>query len=163
MPRGVAALLAALGAAACSVDNPSTFAFQYGVQVFDCGASCAPGDTAIAAAARGDTVWVGHAVELILAVSGNTPVPARLRPDCAENVAVLAAGGATVVSLPVPSGCPDSTYRATFTLDGIAYPSAVVRYTRWIIDSAVAPGTYGVRGRVLVTPRLEPIISFTVN
>jgi hypothetical protein len=158
--RAVAAGAALIAAACLNTAEPTNFAFRYGVAAYACGASCdAPGDSVISAAARGDTVWVSHLVELIGAPDSVTPQLARLRPDCAENVAIVTST-TTVRSLPNPASCPDSTYRWYFALDSIDYPSAVSVYTRWIIDSALTPGTYGVRGRVLVTPRLEPTFGF---
>jgi hypothetical protein len=161
--RALAAGAILLGAACVGVSEPRNFAFRYAVAAYGCGASCdTPGDSAVSSAPRGDTVWVSHLVELIGAPDSANPQIARLRPDCAENVVLLAVGG-SAGSLPAPTTCPDSTYRMSFSLLGIDYPSSLSRYTRWVIDSALTPGTYGLRGRVLVSPRLEPTFGFTVQ
>jgi hypothetical protein len=167
VPRRVARAAgggAILLAAACyNFSGPGTFAFQYAVGVYGCDTSCTiPGDSAITSAARGDTVWVRHVVRLLGAIDSVTPQLATLRPDCAENVAIVTVAG-TVRSLPTVASCPDSTYRMAFALDSVAHPSAIRVDTRWIIDTALRAGTYGVRGRVLVTPRLEPTFGFTVQ
>jgi hypothetical protein len=161
--RALAAGAILLGAACVRVSEPTNFTFRYKVAAYGCSASCdTPGDSAITSAARGDTVWVSHLIELLTAHDAVTPQIARLRPDCAENVVLLVVGG-TAGSLPAPTTCPDSTYRMSFTLQGSPYPSSLSRDTRWIIDSALTPGTYGVRGRVLVSPRLEPMLAFAVQ
>jgi hypothetical protein len=150
-------------AACLNTSGPTNFAFRYGVIAHPCSTTCdTPGDSAITSAARGDTVWVSHLVELVDAPTSATPQAARLRPECAENVRLLAVGG-TAGSLPAPATCPDSTYLMSFSLLGIDYPASLSRDTRWIIDSALTPGTYGLRGRVLVSPRLEPTLGFTVQ
>jgi hypothetical protein len=162
--RRAVGLGAVLTAAACiKTTEPTNFVFRYAIVAVGCDTTCAtPGDTAITTAARGDTIWVSHVIELLGAIDSVTPQQARLRPDCAENVSIIAAGNA-VRSLPTAASCPDSTYQMSFTLGGVTYPSDVSVFTRWIIDSALTPGTYGIRGRVLVTPRLEPTFGLQVQ
>jgi hypothetical protein len=164
LTRGPAAALVAvlLGGGCINTAEPTGFIYRYQVRTVSCGTSCsAPGDSQITSAARGDTVWVEHIVNLIAAIDSFTPQTATLRPDCAENVAVLN-GNTTVRSLPTPS-CADSTYRMSFQLAGIDYPQTMVVHTRWIVDSALAPAQYGLRGRVLVRPRLEPTTGLDVQ
>ncbi len=159
----VVALGGAFGLACLNSADPTGFVFQYGIGAFGCDTTCAAPNTAapIDSAARGDTVWLQHEILLVAAVDSFTPQVATLRPDCAENVAVMT-GTSTVRSLPTPS-CPDSTYPQGFHLAGIDYPKVIVVHTRWVVDSGLAPGLYGLRGRVLVRPRLEPTFGFQVQ
>lgn len=161
--RRVVALAAVLLGGGClNTTAPTGFVFRYQLHAFGCDASCdTPGDTAITSAARGDTVWLQHVLELIAAVDSVRPQTATLRPDCAENVAVLS-GTSTVRRLPAPS-CADSTYLQGFQLAGIDYPQTIVAYTRWVVDSGLTPALYGLRGRVMVQPRLEPTFGFEVQ
>jgi hypothetical protein len=157
-------LLAGGGGVACiNSAAPTGFVFQYQVGAYGCDTTCATaGDSAITSAARGDTVWVFHLVRLINAIDPAAPQFARLRPTCAENVVILASG-TTVRSLPAPADCPDSTYRQAFTLLGTDWPTTVSWYTRWVVDAALTPGGYAVRGRVMVQPQIEPTFDFTVQ
>jgi len=141
----------------------SGFIFQYGIGAYDCDTTCAtPNPTApIDTAARGDTVWLQHAISLIGAADSFRIQMATLRPDCAENVAVLT-GSITVRSLPTPT-CADSTSSVGFQLAGVDQPQTIVVYTRWVVDSGLAPGAYLVRGRIMVRPRIEPALGFQVQ
>ena len=163
---GRAALVVLLGVAVAPACTPTTeatgFIFQYGIAAFGCDTTCAtPGAVTIASAARGDTVWLQHAIVLVGAVDSFTPQLATLRPDCAENVAVVT-GNSIVRSLPTPT-CADSTYRRPFQLADVDYPRDTIVYTRWVVDAGLVPGGYLLRGRVLVRPRLEPSLGFTVQ
>ena len=168
--RRMAALIAGLlgaGAAAAGCINttdPILYGFRYQVGAFGCDTSCAVPDTTTApidSVARGDTVWVLHALSLVAAIDSLTVQVATLRPDCEQNVVVLA--GSTVVrTLPTPT-CPDSTYHQGFQLAGIDYPQLVVVATPWVVDSTVAPGLYGLKGRVLAQPRLEPVYTIRIR
>lgn len=159
----IGAVLLGGGAACLNTAEPRGFTFRYQIFASGCDTTCAaPGSVPIDSAARGDTIWLQHVVELIGAVDSVTPQPATLRPDCAENVAVLA-GNSTVRSVPTPATCPDSTFEQNFTLQGITFPSIVVRYNRWVVDPALSPAVYGLRGRVMVQPRIEPIFAFTIR
>lgn len=142
---------------------PTGFAFGYQLTAYGCATPCdAPGDSSISSAARGDTLWISHLVELVSSLDSLRPQGATLRPDCEVNLVVLA-GSTTVRSLPAPTICPDSTYEQTFTLANIAFPRTVTRDTRWIVDSGIPPGTYQVRGRMMVQPRLEPTFTFAIQ
>jgi hypothetical protein len=142
---------------------PTGFSFGYQVSAYDCATSCdTPGDSLISSAARGDTVWLSHLVELVFAIDSTSPQQATLRPDCEVNL-VVRAGNTTVRSLPAPASCPDSAYEQTFTLANIAFPRSITRYTRWIVDSGIPPGTYQLRGQVMVQPRLEPTFLFGIE
>ena len=79
-----------------------------------------------------------------------------VRPDCNLNV-VIESATAAVDTLPTPT-CPDSTASVEFVLGVI-----VTRYTRWVVDSSLAPAIYDVIGRVLVQPRIEPRFLFTIT
>ena len=164
MTRPLIVLGAVLASTSCvQSQEPTGFGFGYQLLAYDCATSCdAPGDSLISSAARGDTVWLSHLVELVSAVDSTRPQQATLRPDCEVNAVVLA-GVNTVRSLPAPATCPDSTYEQNFTLANIAFPRAITRYTRWIVDSGIPPGTYQLRGRVMVQPRLEPSFTFAIQ
>jgi hypothetical protein len=165
MGRAALVLLLGVGAVApaCTPTTEATgFIFSYGINAFGCDTTCAtPGATPIDSAARGDTVWLQHAMVLVGAVDSFAPQFATLRPDCAENVAVVA-GNSVVRSVPTPT-CADSTYRRPFQLAGVDYPNDTIVYTRWVIDAGLVPGGYLLRGRVLVRPLLEPSFGFTVQ
>jgi hypothetical protein len=160
----VAIVLGVGGAGACiNTADPTLYSFRYQVGAFGCGTTCAAPDSAapIESAALGDTVWVLNALSLVAALDSFTVEFATLRPDCEQNVVVLA--GTTIVrTLPTPS-CPDSTYQQGFQLAGINYPQTVIVSTRWVVDSQLAPGLYGLKGRVLVRPRLEPVYTVRVQ
>src|SRR4029077_9978635 len=116
----------------------------------------APGPDTISTAARGDTVWVRH--QIVLVQSVNDSSDATLRPTCADNVAIRT-GVNTVKTLPAPASCAlDSTDVRRFALGG-----TLTLYTRWIVDSSLTPAPYGVVGRVMVHPLIEPQLTFTVT
>jgi hypothetical protein len=164
MTRTTIMLGAVLASTSCvQSQEPTGFSFGYQLSAYDCATSCdAPGDSLISSAARGDTVWVSHLVQLVSAIDSTRPQQATLRPACGVNVVVLA--GVTIVrSLPAPAICPDSTFEQNFTLAGVAFPRSIDRYTRWIVDSGIPPGTYQLRGGVMVQPRLEPSFSFAIQ
>jgi hypothetical protein len=164
---GRAALVGLLGvgavAPACTPTTEATgFVFQYGIDAFGCDTTCAtPGAAPIASAARGDTVWLQHTMTLVAAVDSFIPQVATVRPACAGQVAVVT-GGSTVRSVPTPT-CADSTLPDSFQLAGVDYPQTVIAFTQWVVDAGLAPGGYLLRGRVLVRPRLEPSLGFTVQ
>jgi hypothetical protein len=158
----VAVLLGALVPACTPTTEATGFIFSYGIGAFGCDTPCAtPGAATIDSAARGDTVWLQHTMVLVAAVDSFTPQFATLRPDCAGHVAVLS-GTATVRTLPTPT-CNDSTYGLAFQLANVDYPQTLIAYTQWVVDSDLVPGAYLLRGRVLVRPRLEPVLGFTVQ
>lgn len=162
--RGAALVVSVAVAVGCTPTTSGTgFIFQYGIAAYGCDTTCAAPNTAVSldSAARGDTVWLQHMMVLIAAVDSFIPQMATLRPDCAGNVAVLS-GSVTVRSLPTPT-CNDSTYRHSFQLAGVDYPDTLAVYTQWVVDTALAPGFYGLRGRVMVHPRIEPVLGFAVQ
>jgi len=164
LARRVAAAAVVLLAVGCiNTTAPTGFAFRYQVRAFRCGTTCTTPDstTQIASAARGDTVWVQHRVDLIAALDSLAPQSATLRPDCAGSVAVVN-GSTTVRTLPTPT-CADSTYRQAFQLADVDYPRTIVIYTRWVVDPALTPAQYGLRGRVVFRPLLEPVSTFDVQ
>ena len=163
MRRWVALAIVVLGAGCLNSTEPRGFIFQYEIGALACATDCtAPGDSAITTASRGDTVWVFHTLTLIAAIDSFKTQTATVRPPCAENV-VLQRGTTTAGKLPSPLTCPDSTAAERFTLVGFPDPSQITRYTRWIVDSSLVTGSYGLRGRVMVQPRIEPIYSVTVQ
>lgn len=164
LKRPCIALGAVLASTSCvHSQEPTGFAFGYQLVAYGCATSCdVPGDSSISSAARGDTLWISHLVELVAGVDSSRPEQARLRPDCEVNLVVLA-GTSTVRSLPTPTICPDSTYEQNFTLANIAFPREITRFTRWIVDSGIPPGAYLLRGRVMVQPRLEPSFTFAIQ
>jgi hypothetical protein len=164
MTRTTIMLGAILASTSCvQSQEPTGFSFGYQLSAYACATSCdVPGDSLISSAARGDTVWLSHLVELVFAIDSTRPQQATLRAACGVNVVVLA-GVNTVRSLPAPAICPDSTYEQTFTLAGVVFPRSIDRYTRWIVDSGIPPGTYEVRGGVMVEPRLEPSFTFAIQ
>jgi len=155
----VGVLAAALGAACLNSQAPKGFTVQYAIAIYGCGTSCdAPGPEGLTFATRGDTVWVRHDVSLISALEPTAY--ARVRADCEENATVETGTGAVRVSLPA-SSCPDSLETHDFVAD-----SVITRQDRWIIDSSLAatgPTAYAVIGHILVRPRLEPRLLFTIN
>ena len=163
MRRWAALATVLLGVGCLNASGPRGFVFQYQIGALDCGADCTvPGDSAIITASLGDTVWVFHTLTLVAARDSLSTEAATVRPACAENVLLLR-GSTTAGKLPNPQTCPDSTAPERFTLKGLTYPSQITRYTRWIVDSSLATGLYGLRGRVMVQPRLEPIYTITVQ
>lgn len=155
MKRVVAAIMVAAGAACVNTTQPRGFVYQYQVGVFGCGADCTePGTTAVASAARGDTVWLQHHITLLQ--SFDSSHTATVRPDCAENVSIRI-GSALRDTVPTPT-CPDSLASRSFTLG-----DTLTRFNQWIVDSALAPAVYTLVGRVLVQPRLEPTFGFDVQ
>lgn len=162
--RGAVIVLFGVVAVACTPSTEATgFVFQYGIAAFGCDTTCAAPNTSapIDSAARGDTVWLQHMVVLVAAVDSFIPQVATVRPDCAGNVAVLS-GTTTVRTLPTPT-CNDSTYRLAFQLADVDYPQTLIVYTQWVVDTLLAPGLYGLRGRVLFHPRIEPTLGFEVQ
>jgi len=163
MRRSMSLAMILLGAGCLTPSEPRGFIFQYQIGAYGCSTDCsAPGPAAISAASLGDTVWVLHTLTLLGAPDSLKPQTARLRPDCAENVALLL-GSATAGTLPSAQACPDSTYAQDFSLKGITAPTQINRYSVWIVDSSHATGGYGLRGRVMVDPRLEPVYLLTVQ
>jgi hypothetical protein len=159
----VALVAVGIGAGCIDTSAPSAYAFRYQISAYACDTSCAAPDssTAITFAARGDTVWLQHAMSLVGAADSFTPKVVTLRPNCEVNVVVLA--GSTILrTLPTPT-CPDSTYPQGFQLAGIDYPQSLIVYTRWVLDLQLSPGPYGLQGRVVVQPRLEPTFPFDVQ
>jgi hypothetical protein len=160
--RVVPAAAVVLGAACLNTAEPKGFVFRYSIGAYGCDTTCAtPGANSIASAARGDTVWLQHLLELVAAVDSFRPQTTTLRAECSENVAILM-GNSAVDTVPTPT-CPDSTYQQSFQLKDIDWPAAIVRYTRWVVDSSLTPGLYGLRGRVMVQPRIEPTFGFTIQ
>jgi hypothetical protein len=161
--RVVTLVVVLLGAACIHTTAPTGFTFQYQIRALACDTSCAAPDSTVVvtSAARGDTVWLQHVMSLVGAVDSFTPQAVTLRPDCEVNVLVIA-GSTTLRSIPTPT-CPDSTYSQWFQLAGIYYPQILVRYTQWVVDAGLAAGSYGVRGHVVVQPRLEPTLTFDVQ
>jgi hypothetical protein len=152
---GAAAL--GVGVACLPPTEFTGFVFQYGIATYACDTTCAaPGTDSIGTAARGDTVWVRHVIGLVRSVHDSAD--ARMRPTCADNVAIRA-GVNTVKTLPAPAGCVlDSTVVQRFEVGGV-----LTRYTRWVLDSSLTPAPYAVVGRVMVRPLIEPQLIFTVT
>lgn len=151
----VGAILAtALGGAACTTTEPTGFLIRYELRAVGCQSTgCASPDTVgIASAALGDTVWLFHRLSLVAAVGESTLV--TLRPSCAENLTVLR-GASLQRTVPATPSCPDSTYR---TFLGFAD-----RYTAWVVDSALVPGAYVLRGQVIVQPAIHPQVTFEIR
>lgn len=148
-----------LGGVGClTISGPSGYGVQYRIGVFACDTmGCEVPDTVIvSAAAPGDTVWVLH--EILLVRAPDSTFAARLRPLCAENVTVVL-GSNTVQSLPDVADCPDST-----VMEDLVLGVPVERYNRWVLDTTLTPAmTYALIGRILVQPRLEPVIGFQVQ
>lgn len=135
--------------------DPGRFVMQYAIGAYGCGADCTtPSTTSIATAARGDTVWLKHDIALVSA--SDTIRRVSVRPDCNLNV-VIESPTVAVDTLPTPT-CPDSIASVQFVLGAI-----VTRYTRWVVDSSLAPAIYDVVGRVMVQPRIEPRFLFTIT
>lgn len=154
----LSAVALALAGAACVHSADATgYVFSYGIAAYGCDTTCAsPGVDSITAANRGDTVWLRHQVLLVNAVG--IAALATLRPTCTVNVAVQS-GVNTVQTLPNPTSCAaDSTI-----VDSVPLGGTVTRYTQWVLDSALAPSTYVVVGRIMVRPLIEPALLFTVN
>jgi len=159
----VALVAVGIGAGCIDTSAPSAYAFRYQISAYACDTSCAAPDSSaqVTFAARGDTVWLQHAMSLVGAADSFTPKVVTLRPDCDVNVLVVVES--TILrTLPTPT-CPDSTYPQGFQLAGIDYPSSLIVYTRWVVDSQLSPGPYGLQGRVVVQPRLEPRLPFDVQ
>lgn len=151
----IATLLAAAGIACLDSSDPSGFVFQYQIGVYGCDTDCAaPGTIPLSSAARGDTIWLRH--DIVLLQATDTIKQATLRPDCAGGVWVQF-GAATRDTIPTAT-CPDSTAPRDFTLG-----TPVTRFHQWIVDSALTPAVYGVVGRLLVQPRIEPRFAFTIQ
>ena len=138
------------------VAGPKQLVLQYQITALGCDTPCIrPNRTPVTSAARGDTVWIEHVIQLVGTL--DTTIEATVRPDCAENVAVEF-GDSTVATAPVPVTCPDSTSQqeyATFV--------PVTRQTRWPVDTALTPGFHVIVGRMLVEPHVEPKLGFTVQ
>lgn len=154
---GFAAILLTGGIACLNSAEPRGFVFRYEIGVYGCDTPCASPDTArVSSAARGDTVWLRHDIVLVQAVQGTAD--ATTRPACTENVAIRS-GNTPVRSLPAPATCQDSTERRAFLVDTV-----LTRFTQWVVDSALTPATtYGVVGRIMVQPRIEPMFAFLVQ
>jgi hypothetical protein len=154
----VTAVVLSIAAAGCVHSADATgFVFQYGISAFGCDTTCAsPGPDSLGTAAVGDTVWLRHQVLLVNTVGDSAD--ATLRPTCTVNV-VVQSGISTAQTVPNPTTCAaDSTIVQRFPFGG-----TFTRYTRWVVDSALAPGTYVVVGRILVHPLIEPAAVFTVT
>ena len=152
------AFAALLVGVACinDVAGPRQLVLQYQITALGCDTPCIrPNRTPVTSAARGDTVWIEHVIQL--AGTLDTTFAATVRPDCAENVAIEF-GDSTVATAPVPATCPDSTFQqeyATFV--------PVTRQTLWPVDAALSPGFHVIVGRILVAPLAEPKLGFTVQ
>jgi len=135
--------------------DPGRFIFQYAIAAYGCGTDCsAAGPTPISTAARGDTVWLRH--DIVLLQASDTVRRATIRPDCALNV-VIESPTAPIDTLPKPT-CSDSLASHNFVLG-----ATLTRFTRWVVDSSLAPATYDIVGRVLVQPRIEPRFLFAIT
>ena len=149
-----AALL--VGVACINVAEPRQLVLRYRITALGCDTPCIrPNRTPVDSAARGDTVWIEHVIEL--AGTLDTTFEATVRPDCAENVAIEFGGG-IVAKAPAPETCPDSTASQVFEAQ-----TPVVRLTRWAVDTGLMPGFHVIVGRVMVQPNLEPRLEFTVQ
>jgi hypothetical protein len=106
---------------------------------------------------RGDTIAIQIDLTDSTTVGGT---PATVRAICALNVSILHAG-TLVTSLPSPITCPDSTYQLSI---GPAYSSTwISRFYNWVIPLGLSPGTYTIRGEVLVQPALSVSRTLQVN
>lgn len=149
-----AALL--LGLSCINVAEPRQLFLQYRVTALGCDTPCnRPNRTVITSAARGDSVWIEHVIELIGTV--DTTVTGTVRPDCTENVAIEV-GDSVVATVPASPTCQDSTAQQAF-----ATFVPVIRQTLWPVDSALTPGLHVIVGRILVQPPTEPKLGFTVH
>lgn len=149
-----AALL--LGLSCINVAEPRQLFLQYRITALGCDTPCnRPNRTVITSAARGDSVWIEHVIELIGTV--DTTVTGTVRPDCTENVAIEV-GDSVVATVPASSTCPDSTEQQAF-----ATFVPVIRQTRWPVHPALTPGLHVIVGRILVQPPTEPKLGFTVQ
>jgi hypothetical protein len=153
----LAVVLVGVLAAACANSTDATgFVFQYGIAAYGCDTTCAtPGTDSITTALRGDTVWLRHQVLLVNAFFDSSD--ATVRPTCTTNV-VIELGVNAVRTFPSPTTCADdSTEVVRLPIGGV-----ITRYTRWAVDSALAPMTYHVVGRVMAHPVIEPSLQFTI-
>ncbi len=153
----LAIILVGVLAAACANSTDATgFIFQYGIAAYGCDTTCAtPGPDSLSGALRGDTVWLRHQVLLVNAVRDSSD--ATVRPTCTTNV-VIEAGVNAVRTFPTPTTCADdSTEVIRLPIGGV-----ITRYTQWVVDSALAPMTYVVVGRVMAHPLIEPSFQFTI-
>jgi len=149
-----AALL--LGLACINVAEPRQLLFQYRITALGCDTPCTrPNRTAITSAARGDSVWIEHVIELVGTL--DTTYTATLRPDCTENLAIEV-GDSVVATVPASGTCQDSTVQQVF-----ATFVPVIRQTLWPVDAGLTPGLHVIVGRILVQPSTEPHLGFTVQ
>lgn len=110
------------------------------VLAYRCSGGCGSTSSLIDTVHQGDTALVRLA---IADTAGNSTI-ALIRPTCGVNVTIL--GGATLRTLPAAPTCPDS---------GISVEVGSLPYLRdvvWIVDSSFAPGSYTLRGDVVVDP-----------
>jgi len=148
-----AALL--LGLACINVAEPRQLVLRYGITVLGCDTPCnRPNRTAITSAARGDSVWIEHVIELVGTL--DTTYTATVRPDCTENVAIELSD--SVVATVPAATCQDSTAPQVFSTS-----VPVIRQTRWPVDAGLTPGFHVLVGRILVQPPTEPKLGFTVQ
>jgi len=149
-----AALL--VGVACINVAEPRQLVLQYRITALGCDTPCIrPNRTPVDTAARGDTVWIEHVIELVGTL--DTTIEGTVRPDCTENVAIEFEDS-TVATVPAPATCPDSTAPHEFSTF-----VPVTRQTRWPVDTALTPGFHVIVGRILVAPLAEPKLGFTVR
>jgi hypothetical protein len=148
-------VLAGAAGACVGTNEPTGYVFQYQIGLYDCDADCSsPGAVSIDTVARGDTAWLRHDIRLLQTVQPTKT--AALRPDCAQNVLVQTAT-ANVDTVPTPT-CPDSLELKAFAIGDTA-----LRFNRWVVDSALAPGAYRVVGRFMAQPRIEPNFLFIIK
>jgi len=145
-----------LGLACINVAEPRQLLLRYRITALGCDTPCTrPNRTAITSAARGDSVWIEHVIELVGTL--DTTYTATVRPDCTENVAIEV-GDSVVATVPASATCQDSTAQQVFSTF-----VPVIRQTRWPVDAALTPGFHVIVGRILVQPPTEPRLGFTVR
>jgi hypothetical protein len=145
-----------VGVACINVAGPRQLVLRYRITALGCDTPCIrPTRTPVDTAARGDTVWIEHVIQLVGTL--DTTIEGTVRPDCTENVAIEF-GDSTVATLPALETCPDSTAPQEFST---SFP--VTRLTRWPVDTGLTPGGHVILGRIMVEPGLEPRLAFTVR
>jgi len=138
------------------VSEPRQLLFQYRITALGCDTPCTrPNRTTITSAARGDSVWIEHVIELV--GTFDTIYTATVRPDCTENVAIELSDS-VVATAPASVTCQDSTAQQVFSTF-----VPVIRQTLWPVDTALTPGFHVIVGRILVQPLTEPRLGFTVQ
>jgi hypothetical protein len=116
--------------------------------------TCTPNQTAVA---RGDTLFVGHAVVDTADATG-TLSHITIRAVCAVNFEIRR-GAALVATLPEQPTCPDSTLA-----QGINAPRVLnITIYIWAVPTDLTPGTYVLRSVWLEDPQVTRSLQVTVR